>query len=48
VSSYRVTISFDMAIADDDVLERIAAVQGQLIDEDTGAQRRPRTSSWVG
>lgn len=38
------TISFDMAIEDDQVLERIAAVQGQMIDEDTGPSDTPRPS----
>lgn len=48
VSSYRVTISFDMSIDDDAVLERIAAVQGRMIDEDADATRNDRRRASFG
>jgi hypothetical protein len=44
VSRYRVTLSFDMAIDDDQVLERIADVQDQLIDADSEPESRGRVS----
>jgi hypothetical protein len=42
MSSYRITMSFDLSIDDDDVLTRIAAAQVALIEQDAKAVNKGR------